>query len=489
MLPAAIGALALALRLYGLGSKPFWLDEIASAHRATASIPDLVADSLHNGHYPTYFLLLWLIARVGASQFLLRLPSAIFGAACASLTCMIGRRVGGARSGAVAGLFVALSPFEVQFGQEARPYTLVALLVLTALWGLVRLAQDPAAAAVPLWRRGGLRGAWLAFGLGTAAALAVLNVAVPWLIAANLGAIAIAGGAGEAKRSFWRNWGLVQLAVLAVWVPMFAAVYVARHGALLDAIAWAPATSAKRIWSIVAAVYFLRIAKFITIGLAPVVVPGLPIAVGALAALGLWHLRHDRRLLAVLSCAAFVLPLSLGLVSVFVPLMVPRYFAWGGAPLFVLAGIGFGRLSGVRFAVPAIAAAALGLVNLLPYYGYETKPRWDEAASELATVARPGDMVLLNSYYAKYVLSAFAARAGLHPDQVRLTWSLPDAMQRQPGRDLWVIYGRTGQVMPQSLAEFRKSLAPLGEPLTETPIGRYIVLWHFAEPEHANSGT
>ncbi|MGH7091916.1 MAG: hypothetical protein ACREFB_00090, partial [Stellaceae bacterium] len=323
---------------------------------------------------------------------------------------------------------------------------------------------------------------------GTAAALAVLNVAVPWLIAANLAAVFVAGGAGEAKRSFWRNWLLVQIAVLAVWLPMFAAVYVARDGAVLNAIAWAPATSAHRMWSIVAAVYFLRIAKFITVGLAPVVVPGLAFAVLALAASGLWHLRSDRRVLTVLGCAAFVLPLSLGLVSVFVPLMVPRYFAWGAAPFFIFVGIGFGRLSGVRFAVPAVAAAILGLVNLLPYYGYETKPRWDEAASDLAAIVQPGDTVLLNSYYAKYVLSAFAARAGLDKDQVRLTWSLPDAMQREPGHDLWVVYGRTGQVMPQSLAEFRRSLAPLGPPLSETPIGRYIVMWRYAEPEHAVSG-
>ena len=43
-LPAAIGALTLALRLYGLGDKPFWLDEVASLRRATGSIPALIAE-------------------------------------------------------------------------------------------------------------------------------------------------------------------------------------------------------------------------------------------------------------------------------------------------------------------------------------------------------------------------------------------------------------------------------------------------------------
>src|SRR5271167_1092209 len=188
-LPAAIGVFALALRLYGLGDKPFWLDEIASLRRATATLPDLVVDSLNNSHYPSYFLLLWLVGQIGTSQWLLRLPSAVFGAIGASLTCAIGRQAAGTRSGGIAGLLMAFSPFEVQLGQEARSYTLVSCLILIALFGLVRLTQEPGAAALPIRHDGAPRGAWLAYCLGTAAALSVLNVAVPWLLAANLSVV------------------------------------------------------------------------------------------------------------------------------------------------------------------------------------------------------------------------------------------------------------------------------------------------------------
>jgi hypothetical protein len=65
---ATIGVLALLLRLCGLGDKPFWLDELASLRRATASVPDLVADSMHSTHFPSYFLILWLIGKIGTSQ-------------------------------------------------------------------------------------------------------------------------------------------------------------------------------------------------------------------------------------------------------------------------------------------------------------------------------------------------------------------------------------------------------------------------------------
>lgn len=481
-MPAAIGAAALLLRLYGLGDKPFWLDEVTSLRRATASLPDLVNDSLINTHYPSYFLVLWLVAKLGTAQWLLRLPSAICGAVAAALACVIGRRVSGARGGAIAGMLMAVSPFEVQFGQEARSYTLVSCLILTAIYGLVRLAQQPTAAALPLRHKDALRGPWIAYGLGTAAALDVLNVAIPWLIAANLAALAIGRAAGSVQRDFWRNWAVAQLAIVIAWAPFLIAVYISRDGAVLDGTEWAPAGTSRTIWSILAPVYLLRISSFITFDVLPAAVPGLAFVVAAAAALGAWRLRREPTLLAVLGCAALVLPLGLGLVSLFVPMLVPRYFAWGAGPFFVFAGAGLSQLSVRRFAFASAILGAAGLTNLVPYYGYETKPRWDLVAKRLAAKARPGDVVLVNSYYAYSILSVFAAQAGLDEHRVKLTWELPQAEQIPPGRDVWAIFGRTGQAARQSAGDYERSLASLGHPTLERSVGRYIVLWRFAEP-------
>ena len=376
---------ALALRLYGLGDKPFWLDEIASLRRATATLPDLVADSLHNNHYPSYFLLLWLVAKIGTSQWLLRLPSAVFGALGASLTCAIGRQVAGPRSGAIAGLLMAVSPFEVQFGQEARSYTLVSCLILTALFGLVRLAQQPAAAALPMRRNGALRGAWIAYCLGTAAALSVLNVAIPWLIAANLSAIAIAWRAGDSRRAFLRNWGLAQTLILAIWLPSLAWVYAVEQGGVLYGAGWAPAETAKTIWSIVAPVYLLRISSFITFGLLPAGVPG-----AGCRQRGAWR---ARRLAAAPRPGGIGGPRLRGAV---LPLGLFLRFSYScrcwrrgispGAPgrSSSLPAPGWVGFPFRRFAAATAVLGAACLVNLIPYYDYETKPRWDLVAAQLA---------------------------------------------------------------------------------------------------------
>jgi mannosyltransferase len=480
---AAVGGVALSLRLYGLGDKPFWMDEITSLHRATATVPHLIADSLHQNHYPTYFLLLWLIARIGTSQWLLRLPSAVFGAVAASLVCAIGGKAAGPRSGAVAGLLTAFSPFDVQLGQEARSYTLVSCLILTALFGLVRLAQQPTLAALPPARKGATRGAWLAYSLGTAAALVVLNVAVPWLIASNLGALAIAGRAGTARGAFLRNWGIAQLFILVIWLPMFIAVYIGSEGVVLDGAGWAPAETVETIWGILAPVYLLRISNFITLDLAPAAIPALSLGIVVLVTIGAWRLRREPTVLATVGLAAFLPPLGMLLLSLLVPVLVPRYFAWGVGPLFILAGAGLGQLPSGRFAALAGTLGAACLVNLAPYYNYETKPRWDRLAERLASKAQPGDVVLLNDYYSYYVFSVFAPRTGLADGRVKLTWQLPEALRLAAGHNLWAVQGRAGQGVMQPLETYRRSLvAALGRPVAEFSVGRYIVAWRFLEP-------
>ena len=288
--------------------------------------------------------------------------------------------------------------------------------------------------------------------------------------------LARAARAGE--KSFRRNWLWVQLAIVAAWLPMLAAVYVARGGALIDDVGWAWPATEQTIWSIVGPVYLLRISNFITAGTAPAAVPALSAAIIASAAAGAWRLRHSPTVAAVLGTATVILPLSLAVVSIFVPVLVPRYFVWGAGPFFILAGLGLGHIPKTGYAVAAAALGAACLVNLAPYYGYETKPRWDLVAKQLAADARPGDVVLVDSYYAYWVLAAFAPQAGLDESRITLTWEVSKAVAPL-GSTLWTVYGRTGPAVAETVAEFQASLAPLGPPPPAEAIGRYITLWRY----------
>lgn len=480
--PAAIAVLALALRLHGLGDKPLWLDEVTTLNRATMSFPALVDSSLAAKHYPTYFALLWLVAKLGTSPWLLRLPSAIFGAIDAALVYIIGRDIDGPRTGLAAGLLLALSPFDVLYGQEARSYTLVAGLILIALWGLLRLAREPERAAQPLLRRRMPAGPWLAYGFGTAAALNVLNVAVPWFVAANLAAVAIAYRVAGGRSAFLRNWVIVQALIILCWLPGLIAVAIMSKGTVFGGMSWAPPETWATIWAILAPVYLDRLTAFITFELQPATVPGLSLAIAAAAAYGAWRLRGKGAALAVIACAALVLPAMLLLISLAKPVLVPRYFAWSAAPFFVLSGAGFARLAKARFAGAMAVLGIACLAGLLPYYRQETKPRWDLAAAKLAAITKLGDIVLLDSWQSSYVLAAFSHESGLDNRNVTITAKPAEAARLAPGHALWVVFGRTGQGAMRTPVDYLRSLAPLGQPTAEEPIGRYITLWRFSTP-------
>jgi uncharacterized membrane protein len=482
--PLAVGVVALALRLYGLGDKPLWLDEVSTLHRATTGFSAMIAESFHSKHYPTYFALLWVVAKLGASTWLLRLPSAIFGAIAAALVVVVGREADKPRTGIAAGLLLAFSPFDIQYGQEARSYTLVAMLILIALWGLVRLARQAtmgqAAAAEAPSRE---RGAWLAYGGGTLAALCVLNVAVPWLVASNIAAAVIAWRM-KARRVFLRRWAVTQAAILALWLPALLAVVYDSRGAALEGPGWALPEKWAALWSIIGPVYLDRISAFITFDVLPAAVPGLSLLIAALAAYGAWRLRQKPHALIVIGCAACVLPLLLLLVSRVTPVLVPRYFAWSAAPFFILVGAGIARLSAWRYAAALAAIMLVALINLEPYYHAETKPRWDLATAQLAAETQQGDVVLFNSWAAYYVATtAFAKQDGLDQQDRVLTWNASDAARFEPGHALWVVFGRTGQGKMEQPADYVALLSRLGRPASEERIGRYITIWRFAAPD------
>ncbi len=477
--PLAVGIVALALRLYGLADKPLWLDEVSTLHRATIGFSSMIDQSLHSKHYPTYFALLWLVAKLGVSPWLLRLPSAIFGAMAAAVVVVIGREADKPRTGFAAGLLLALSPFDVQYGQEARSYTMVALLILVALWGLLRLARQ-ATAPEPQPRA---RGAWLAYGGGTLAALCVLNVAVPWLVASNIAAAAIAWRARQ-RRVFLRHWVVTQAAIFALWLPALGAVLYDSRGAALEGPGWALPEKWTALWSIIGPVYLDRISAFITFDVLPAAVPGLSLLIAALAAYGAWRLRHKPHALIVIGCAACVLPVLLLLVSRVTPVLVPRYFAWSAAPFFILAGAGIARLMTWRYAAALVAVVLVTLINLDPYYHAETKPRWDLAAARLAGETQPGDVVLFNSWDAYYVATAaFAKPSGLDQQNLALTWKPKEAARFEPGHALWVVFGRAGQGKMERPADYVTLLSQLGRPASQEKIGRYITIWRFAAPD------
>jgi len=125
-------ALAAVLRFAGLGRHSLWFDEVfvvwVGAHRWQDVLPLL---SSHDFHPPLYYLLIKAWTGVaGTGEAAVRVPSACLSVICVPLTYALARRVASEPVSLLSAFLVAVSPFQVMAGQEARMYPLLEALTL-----------------------------------------------------------------------------------------------------------------------------------------------------------------------------------------------------------------------------------------------------------------------------------------------------------------------------------------------------------------------
>lgn len=136
---ALLGLGALLLRLFDLGRRELWVDEGITWYFAQMLGRFELGEQLRlEPTPPLYYGLIGLLLRLfGDSDLLMRLPSALAGAASAPLLALLGDRLGWRREGFAAGLVLAVHPLHLFASREARVYPLLLLLVLLlaiALW-------------------------------------------------------------------------------------------------------------------------------------------------------------------------------------------------------------------------------------------------------------------------------------------------------------------------------------------------------------------
>ena len=475
-------------RFYHIGSMPYWLDEVTTVHRSSLSFGAMVHDSLVAHHLPSYFWIASLSGHYGLSEGILRVPSALFGGASAAVLYVIGARAGGWKAGLVAGLLLALSPLQVQYGQEARSYTFVMLMMAIGLWGLVEIARDPRVATLPFRETDARLYPWLLYTLGTFGALQVLSTAWFWFISANGAAFAIARDPAINRRLFWRRWIVSQAVILGLTLPWFVAMTIATRGHMGSGTDWVPAMTLHSFTSTLGSLYFMRISRLISFHLFPVVVPGFGALLVLFALLGVTLLRRRSRrsflthmpvaptMLRTLLVVAILPPLLILLISIGKPLWMPRYLLWSAVPFFIFVGLGVALLPGRRLQWGAVCAIVLlAAVNLAPYYQSETKPRWDIAARDLVNILQPGDMILVADRGPITIMDFFLSRDGQSiPDDLWTRDIFKAAAHVQDGGRVWVVEGKVGQADHTPPKSYNAILAPLGSPIAVLPEGDLI---------------
>jgi len=129
-----IGAL---LRLYTIGTRSLWMDEIRQVnyYYNSQNFWRLVDNAAAQTQPPLdYFIGFYLLKYFSFSELLVRFPAFLFGLLSIPLAYFVTRLIADRSVALVSSVFVAFLPVLIQYSQEARPYAIFYFLVLCMLY-------------------------------------------------------------------------------------------------------------------------------------------------------------------------------------------------------------------------------------------------------------------------------------------------------------------------------------------------------------------
>jgi hypothetical protein len=434
---AALTVVALALRLRGI-EEGLWRDEpvtfAETQGRSLRGVLDVVANG---GEYnpPLPFVLAWLTSKAGDPTVSIRIPSVLLGTATVPIVFLLGLRTLGRAAALVAAGLIALSPFAIHYGIEARGYG--ALMCFSALSALVLVL------AVETNRTRW----WIAYGLAVAAVLYTHYTGV-FVIGAQ-GAWALLMHRGR-----WRGLVLAYLGAALLYLPWLPHVHgdpnnLKLWGSLTGRshweafLQWAAGSPELAPSALPGALALVLIAAGVVVGLVARAIgpgrdsPGLLIPLLALASpVGILLAGHN----------LFLFPRNLSASLPFAALLV----GWAVTP---------------RVRVGAAVAVGLVAVGMGIGAAKTLQPRFHRpdtrsAARFVDDRARPGDVVLHAGAGAEaFILNQLMGIAydGAHRVVVAPDASAKDFKRAAPGERVFVLQMQTSdRVVPPSVPRWEQ---------------------------------
>lgn len=141
-----LALIGLCFRLYHLGFNGFWFDEIGVANviHANNLLEVLRISKSHVMAMPLDYFVAYLVSKLGQSEFLLRLPSAIWGSFSILVLFRIVYRVSGKTStAALTAFLLVVSPIHIQYSQELRFYSSLVFFFLFCFARLMDALENP----------------------------------------------------------------------------------------------------------------------------------------------------------------------------------------------------------------------------------------------------------------------------------------------------------------------------------------------------------
>ena len=133
--------LAFALRIYRLGARSLWYDELLQLDIAKGPLAEIGPQLIRHAGMPLDYYLLFGWIQLGRQDMWVRFPALFFGVLSIPLIYTLGRHFFSARVGFLAAILLMVSHFPISYSQEVRPYAVLLFLVMVAYLGLWQVYQ------------------------------------------------------------------------------------------------------------------------------------------------------------------------------------------------------------------------------------------------------------------------------------------------------------------------------------------------------------
>lgn len=379
-----------AVRFYRLGHASIWLDEALTIDFARLPWSVLWVTPYDNSP-PLYYSLIKILLNFGQSEFLLRLPSAVFGVLTLVVMYFAIRKIAGSSAAFMGALLLSVSFHNIDYSQEARAYALLGLCLSISMLGLVGLASRWHDSTAQFNFPNFLRAGGGLFALGLIAALYTHNIAVFYWLGAQFFFLAWWMRPCRLSRASLLSWTALNLGVLLLWIPwLIASLQLIEDGKF----SWLSQPTPEFAFATWRAVHGFRTVDF-----------AQPYADSALllaAIVGIYSLRRNIALVALflslLVCSSLVI-WAYGLVST--PVYMLRTILWGSIGSTALVGIGLSRLPGVIGAMVLAAFLAGHGKGIYDYYqvNFAEGEDWRSVAALINQNRTPNDILLIREPY------------------------------------------------------------------------------------------
>lgn len=393
ILLTALGAF---LRIFRLGDQGLWIDEVFMVTMATErSLSELLfVVPQFEPHPPLYNVFMWVWVKfLGTSELAMRSSSVIFSIAIIPLVYVLSRRLFDRRTAGIVSAFIAVSPLQIWYAQEARMYALLLLLTVASFYLLVELTE-----AYTRRRATGYVAVGVALGY-----LHIYGLFVLLAQALFFGSDSLGNTNADEKpiRRLLGIYGSIGL-LTSPWTGLLLHRFVAPDQYPADAAAWLQAPEPDVLFEAFSLFSFgaTRMTRPYNVLSHPPRLFLLAVAVPLLVLIGLktmGELRNERSELRLLSLWLLVPILVPFVISVTVrPIFQLRYIFVAAPAFLLLVTRGIQNLSSdpIRYGLVLIILTGM-LVPLPSYYAEPHKDQWDDAARYVSDNAESGDVVIV----------------------------------------------------------------------------------------------